>query len=409
MRFNLTRTISVAVMFATVLSPVKASEQPAERIKLLVGQTKTTEKGVLHSENAQIASADSDGITGRAAGSTIVHDCNTGKTYHVSVSSVKPNRKGTNTNSLNGGSITYKAHSKSDALNAIGSGLKARKEKITVAVPSDTGLTESYVSSRVLDPSLHFLGDTDQFDINSLKVTAKKNGSNTVISTDATYAQTSPYAVYTEKNIGKILKKLRLRGSTKNRIRQIHDYVIDHVSYYNGGKQGVGYSEYNAAFEGKANCAGYTELFSDLCNRSGIQCRSVTGTTDDADGTSRHAWNLVSCNGKWYYVDTTWDDVYKEYDDRYAYFMQPVDKLWDDHHLDESYKATTLAYCLKKRTASTNEKISYNVGSAKKAKAPAVKSADPKAKKTVTETKTRKQTKAKKTKKNKKSKKKQKK
>ena len=57
---------------------------------------------------------------------------------------------------------------------------------------------------------------------------------------------------------------------------------------------------YGALMNGETVCAGYTKLYSALCNYFGIDCISVTSAT--------HSWNEVRYGDHWYIVDVTWDD-----------------------------------------------------------------------------------------------------
>ena len=83
------------------------------------------------------------------------------------------------------------------------------------------------------------------------------------------------------------------------------------------------------AGDGKMVCQGYGDAFQVLCDQLQIQrgqnadmplsCVKVTGTGKDEDGFGPHLWNAVKMpDGKWYAVDTTWDDQNPV---SYAYFL----------------------------------------------------------------------------------------
>lgn len=96
---------------------------------------------------------------------------------------------------------------------------------------------------------------------------------------------------------------------------QIHDLLCDELTYLPGDDVLSDYSDplytqsvYGALTSNATVCAGYTKLYSMLCNYFGIDCIAVTSTS--------HAWNEVRYGDHWYIVDVTWDDTR----DRSRYF-----------------------------------------------------------------------------------------
>lgn len=63
-----------------------------------------------------------------------------------------------------------------------------------------------------------------------------------------------------------------------------------------------------------ATCAGYSNLFSALCNMQGIYCVNLRGGTYACEDTPEylmeapmnHEWNAVLLDGEWLFIDTTW-------------------------------------------------------------------------------------------------------
>ena len=77
----------------------------------------------------------------------------------------------------------------------------------------------------------------------------------------------------------------------------LHDWIIDNMSYDNSliycGAEG-------ALARGKGTCESYHRGYAMLLKRVGIETIRMTG--------NGHLWTGVKLDGKWYHVDTTWDD-----------------------------------------------------------------------------------------------------
>lgn len=63
----------------------------------------------------------------------------------------------------------------------------------------------------------------------------------------------------------------------------------------------------------KAVCQGYSTLYQNVAQKSGLEAEIVTGTSKShpahigkAPGASDHAWNVVKIDSKWKFVDSTW-------------------------------------------------------------------------------------------------------
>ena len=82
----------------------------------------------------------------------------------------------------------------------------------------------------------------------------------------------------------------------------------------------------------KAICRGFTDLFNQLCIKSGIEAQSITGHSKDVEGKTDtaflHAWSAAKVNNQWRLFDVTWASNHFESDnlidsDFNEYFNQP--------------------------------------------------------------------------------------
>jgi transglutaminase-like putative cysteine protease len=97
------------------------------------------------------------------------------------------------------------------------------------------------------------------------------------------------------------------------RIKALHDYVADRVTYdvdaYRAGRY-EGQDAESAFRSRRTMCAGYSNLLAALGKVTGDDIRVVGGDarTDGSDLTGEgHAWNVVHVGDRWALVDATWD------------------------------------------------------------------------------------------------------
>lgn len=148
-----------------------------------------------------------------------------------------------------------------------------------------------------------------------------------------------------KKVINTAIKK---KMSDFEKVKALHDYLVlnveyDDKNYLNNTVSDDSYQVYGALINKKSVCDGYSKTMQLLLKKVGIQSFYVTGTANGED----HSWNLVRLNGKYYYVDTTWDDPVpnKKGVVNYNYFLLTNKQLEKDHYWSQStYPAATSEY-----------------------------------------------------------------
>ena len=126
-----------------------------------------------------------------------------------------------------------------------------------------------------------------------------------------------------EESVKKFLSRLTPDMSEYEMEKALHDMLATHIVYTTGATNS--HNAYGALVEGVAVCEGYAESLQYLLQRVGIQSVEILGygTTDlETETGENHAWNIVRIDGKYYYVDLTWDDHGEENFLSYAYFNQ---------------------------------------------------------------------------------------
>lgn len=120
----------------------------------------------------------------------------------------------------------------------------------------------------------------------------------------------------------------------KEKIRVIHDYIIDHTEYdklkYENKNDDTYKSNtaYGVLIEGYGTCNGYADAMEIFLDKINIINYKISN--------EEHIWNLVYLDGKWYHLDLTWDDPISDINiNRDTYFListKTLEKINDGTH-----------------------------------------------------------------------------
>ena len=191
-----------------------------------------------------------------------------------------------------------------------------------------------------------------------------------------TYRESAAQTIQVNARIKKILAGLQLEG--KNRVEQvklIHDYIAQNVTYDNSLTRYTAYDGLVSSYRSTV-CQGYALIFYKMCTEVGIPCRMITGYGWSGSSSIPHAWNIVKINGKWYHVDTTWDDT-----DRvkkpvvYDYFLRGSASMNRDHTMDSEYRRAS--FKKKYKIASGNYQWKTKIGTGQNSTATPVPTTEP--------------------------------
>lgn len=124
------------------------------------------------------------------------------------------------------------------------------------------------------------------------------------------------------------------------KIKAIHDYLANHVTYDTEGLYGdLAHTAYGALIHGMGVCDGYSESFKYLLDKVAIESVIIFGEGKEGHDfifELNHAWNLIETDGVYYHYDLTWNDR----DDEtitYNYYQKDSAYFDDDHWWQEGF------------------------------------------------------------------------
>lgn len=168
------------------------------------------------------------------------------------------------------------------------------------------------------------------------------------ISSELTESEQAAKMRAADKKAASFVKnKLKKGMTTTQKLKAIHDYLMNQCSYDYGLTDIDGYEDsltaYGALVKKKAVCQGYTGAFNLIAHKAGIYSIAVCGTVSSG----KHAWNYIKCGKSYYYIDCTWDKtLQKGKTICYDYFKVTKNVLMQNHNWDtKRFASDYLKYC----------------------------------------------------------------
>ena len=147
--------------------------------------------------------------------------------------------------------------------------------------------------------------------------------------------------------MNEIINNINNKMNDNEKIKIIHDYIIDNTKYdSNRIKENNDYKSnlaYGPLLQGYGICSGYSDAMSLFLDYFNIPNYRISN--------DKHVWNLVKLNDKWYHMDLTWDDpITSDGSDilSHTYFLITTDQLEKldnkEHYFDKNIYSEALIY-----------------------------------------------------------------
>lgn len=102
-----------------------------------------------------------------------------------------------------------------------------------------------------------------------------------------------------------------LSGSDADKLKKIHDWLIEDAVYDETCKLPNTNNAYGAIIQKNCVCGGYAYAFKYIADMAGLDVLFVTGDVYNENSEDKepvfHAWNYAYVDGRWLIIDVTWD------------------------------------------------------------------------------------------------------
>ncbi|MCM3786335.1 transglutaminase [Neobacillus mesonae] len=176
-----------------------------------------------------------------------------------------------------------------------------------------------------------------QYTLKSYAYHYKGTNISAEVNIELKYRESMEQTAYVNSRVAQILKDIIKPGMNDHeKIEAIHNFVVLNLAYDESMQK---YTAYDGLTTGSTVCQGYSLLTYKLLTEAGIKNRIIEGHA----GGQLHAWNLLLLDGKWYHMDTTWDDPTPDQPGKvsYNYYMLTDEEMGQDHTWKEGIYPTS--------------------------------------------------------------------
>ncbi|MFD1886523.1 transglutaminase domain-containing protein [Paenibacillus wenxiniae] len=218
------------------------------------------------------------------------------------------------------------------------SALTARKASFQITYEGSTEQLEQNIELAFDDANVQ-----DPYTINTVidyAWQAESDGTTSTAIMDVTYRESAEQSAYVHKQVAAALKKIIKPGMNDHlKVKAIHDWVVTTLKYDETEQK---FTAYEGLTTGSTVCQGYAMLTYDMLKQAGFETNIVAGYVNKEEA---HAWNMVKLDGKWYHLDTTWDDPTPDGGKTFStdYYLLTNTQLKQDHRwkMDDYPQAVT--------------------------------------------------------------------
>lgn len=188
------------------------------------------------------------------------------------------------------------------------------------------------------DPYLNYI-------IDSYGYTYRGSGNSVKVTVEVKYLESLEQTAFVNKEVKAAVKKIITPGMNDHqKVKAIHDWVVLRLKYDTSYQR---YTAYEGLKTGSAVCQGYSLLTYKLLKEAGFTNKIVEGIARPPGGRSQsHAWNLVLLDGRWYHLDTTWDDPTPDRAGEVSttYYLRTDAQMRQDHSWTKVYPTASVSY-----------------------------------------------------------------
>ncbi|NGZ77862.1 transglutaminase domain-containing protein [Saccharibacillus alkalitolerans] len=203
--------------------------------------------------------------------------------------------------------------------------LSARKDSVNLTYAGGINELKAAIepaleSAIAQDPYIHYT-------MKGYAYSLRGSSSASTAAVKLTYRETAEQSAYVHQKVASVLKEIVTPDMNDDmKVKAIHDWIVRNLKYDTTLSK---FTAYEGLKTGSTVCQGYALLTYDMLKQAGFETNIVEGYVEN----EAHAWNMVKLDGKWYQIDTTWDDPVPDRGDRVstAYYLVTDEQLKRDH------------------------------------------------------------------------------